>query len=188
MSVTLKLSLLLINGVHHNHRALTLVPLKYFLWHVLRRGRVVATPPWIFYTERLIPLYLLPVDRYGPPLFIDTKMSTTEHHMTSLCRHKIWNLWNLDALKIYVKMSKNHFLLKNSKKYGIFAPFLAEYVRKWWFSSTKEVWSIYLVKYLRNEQSKSHRILPHPPPLLFYLMTPYPNDTLKFYLIYIKNA
>ena len=47
-------------------------------------GGVVAIPSLDFYTERLIPLYLLPVYRYGPPLSIDTKMSTIELHVTSL--------------------------------------------------------------------------------------------------------
>ena len=41
-------------------------------------GKVVATPPWNFRTERLIPLYLLPVYRYGPLLSIDTKMGTID--------------------------------------------------------------------------------------------------------------
>ena len=45
---------------------------------------VVETPPRIFYAEGLIPLYLLPVYRYGPFLSIDTKLSTIELHMTSL--------------------------------------------------------------------------------------------------------
>ena len=36
--------------------------------------------PWIFYTEGLIPLYLLPEYRYGPLLSIDTKMSTIKLH------------------------------------------------------------------------------------------------------------
>ena len=45
---------------------------------------VASPPPWIFYTERLIPLYLLPVYRYEPPLSIDTFMSTIDLHMTSL--------------------------------------------------------------------------------------------------------
>ena len=48
-----------------------------------KRG-LLQPPPWIFYTERLIPLHLLPVYRYGHPLSIDTKMSTIELHMTSL--------------------------------------------------------------------------------------------------------
>ena len=48
------------------------------------KGVLLQPPPWIFYTERLIPLYLLPVCRYGPPISIDTKMSTIELHMTSL--------------------------------------------------------------------------------------------------------
>ena len=48
------------------------------------KGGLLRPPPWIFYTECLIPLYLLPVYRYGPPLSIDTKMSTIELHMTSL--------------------------------------------------------------------------------------------------------
>ena len=53
---------------------LTLVLLRYF----------VTRPPWSFYMACLIPHYLLPVYRYGPPLSIDTKMSTTELHMTTL--------------------------------------------------------------------------------------------------------
>ena len=40
-------------------------------------GRLLLqAPPWIFYTQSVIPLYLLPVYRYVPPLSIDTKMST----------------------------------------------------------------------------------------------------------------
>ena len=64
-------------------------------------GGLLQPPPWIFYTERFIPLYLLPVYRYGHPLShsIDTKMSTTELHMTSLWGHRvspcsqIWMYW-----------------------------------------------------------------------------------------------
>ena len=44
------------------------------------KGRVLLQPPpWIFYTECLILQYLLPVYRYGPPLSIDTTMSTIGH-------------------------------------------------------------------------------------------------------------
>ena len=71
----------------------------------------------------------------------DTKMSTIELHMTSLWRHKVSAPSDLDALKIYVKMSKNQFFAKKKKnkkswKHGIFAKFSAEYVRRWWFPST----------------------------------------------------
>ena len=44
---------------------------------------LLQLPPWIFFTERLISLYLLPVYRYGSLLSIDTKMSNIELDMTS---------------------------------------------------------------------------------------------------------
>ena len=47
-------------------------------------GLFLQHPPWIFDRERLIPLDLLPVYRYGSPVSIDTKISTIELHMTLL--------------------------------------------------------------------------------------------------------
>ena len=67
-------------------------PDVFFFKHILQSGgggELLQLPPWVFYTERLIPLYLLPVYRYGPLLSIDTKISTIKLHMTSLWRHKI---------------------------------------------------------------------------------------------------
>ena len=70
-----------------------------FFCNTSSEGGLLQPPPWIFYTESLIPLHLLPVYRYGPPLFIDTKISTIELQMTSPWRHKvsassqIWMYW-----------------------------------------------------------------------------------------------
>ena len=67
--------------------------LKKNIWGIFcytsSEGMLLQSPPRIFYTERLIPLYLLPVYRYGPPLSIDTIMSTIKFHMTSPWRHKV---------------------------------------------------------------------------------------------------
>ena len=96
------------------HLSLTLVLLRYFFVTRPLKRRIVATSSQIFYTVRLIP-YLLPVYWYGLPLSIDTKTSTIELHMTSLWRHKLSPLGNLDTLKIYVKISKNQFFVKNRR-------------------------------------------------------------------------
>ena len=98
------------------------------------KGGCCNPPPWNFYTELLIPLYLLPAYRYGPPLSIDTNMSTIELHITSLWSQRaseIWIHW-----KYTLKLAKINFSLKNRRNMGYFAGFFAEYVRKWWFSST----------------------------------------------------
>ena len=51
--------------------------------------RVVATPLWIFYNKRPIPLCLLPMCRYESPFSSDTKWSTITLRMTSLWRHNV---------------------------------------------------------------------------------------------------
>ena len=68
-------------------RALFLNPRPPEVFFITRPPKVwglLQPPSWIFYTERLIPLNVLPVYRYGPPLSIDTKMSTIDLHITSL--------------------------------------------------------------------------------------------------------
>ena len=96
-------------------------PEVFFVTHPPKGG--LQLPTWIFHTEHLMPLYLLPVHRYGPPLSIDTKMSTIKLYMTSLRSQSQRALRNLDALKIYVKMSKNQFLLKNRRNMGFLQDF-----------------------------------------------------------------
>ena len=57
--------------------------------------------------------------RYGPPLSIDTKISTIELHMTSLWRQSQRALGNFLCIKnIYVKISKINFSLKNRRNMG----------------------------------------------------------------------
>ena len=66
-----------------------------------------------------MPDNLLPVCRYGPPLSIDTKMSTIELHMTSLWHHKvsapseIWIHW-----KYTWTLAKINFSPKNHRNMG----------------------------------------------------------------------
>ena len=110
----------------------------------------------------------------------------SEYHWTSFDviksarPSKIWMYW-----KYTWKLAKIDFSLKIVETWN-FAGFLADYVRKWRFSSTKQVWSIYLVKYLWNEQNKNYGISPTPyynlwrPPL-------YTNDIHQFHLIHIKR-
>ena len=148
------------------------------------KGRLLQPPPGIFYTERLIPLYLLPVYSYGPPLPIDTKMSTIKLHMTSLWHHKvisapseIWMHW-----KCTWKWAKINFSLK-------------KIVETWDFRRTS-VWickKMMILIYIERLKHISCQIFKkwkkkvmgfHPPlPILFD--DPYPNDTPKCHLIYI---
>ena len=59
---------------------LTLVLLRHFQQHVLRRGGC-CNPPWIFYIKCPILLCLLPMYSYGSVLSIDTK--TKKYHPSS---------------------------------------------------------------------------------------------------------
>ena len=68
-------------------RDLTFDPRPPEVFFVTRLPKGLLHPPLIFYTEHMIPLYLLPVYRYGPPQSIDTKMSTIELHMTLLVKY-----------------------------------------------------------------------------------------------------
>ena len=93
--------------------------LRYFFCNTSSEGGLLQPPPWIFYTECLIPLYLLPVYRYWPPLSTDTKMSTIELHMTSLWRHEVSapsQIWMY--CKYTWKLAKINFSLKNRRNMG----------------------------------------------------------------------
>ena len=131
---------------------LTLLLLKYFC-NTSSEGGCCNPLNFLFGTPDT-PIFVTN-NRYGPLLSIDTKMSTIELHMTLLWRHKvsvsseIWIDW-----KYTWKLAKINFSLKNRRNMEFVVGLLAEYVRKWWFSSTYQVWSTYLVKYLRNGQIK----------------------------------
>ena len=98
-SVSLIWYLICENWVWFNPRP----PEVFFVTRPPKGGGLLQLPLWIFYTERrLIPLYLLPLYRYGSPPSIYTKMSTIKLHMTSLWRYKvsalsqIWLYWKLN--------------------------------------------------------------------------------------------
>ena len=66
-------------------------PCRLLIWsHTNQAGHCVVAQQllqraaWVIPFYYLIPLYLLPVYRYGSLLSIDTRMSTFDLHMTSL--------------------------------------------------------------------------------------------------------
>ena len=128
---------------------------------------LLQPPPWIFFTERLIPLHVYL--QYGPPLSIDTKMSTTERHMTSLWLHKvrapseIWMHW-----KYTWKLAEINFSLKNRRNVG----FLQNFWLNLWGNNDSHLhnkFEVHILSDILDFTNPSSTILFDDPP--------YPNDT-----------
>ena len=104
--------------VRHTRYILTLVSWGIFCNRSSEGG--LLPPPWILHMDAWYPyIYYQCIGIWTSLLSIDTKMSTSELHMTSLWRHKvsapsqIWMYW-----KYTWKWAKNDFSIKKIVEHG----------------------------------------------------------------------